>query len=93
MKRMAELQQQEEEECSQEEMVSRFERERSESIPTGTCWRSFAGSALTEGDSLPLCPVQRWCEELRLTCCCVWWWIPSSDMRTLHPEESSLPPP
>lgn len=37
MKRMVELQQQqEEEECTQEEMVTRFERERSESIPTGT---------------------------------------------------------
>lgn len=37
MKRMAELQQQqEEEECTQEEMVTRFERQRSESIPTGT---------------------------------------------------------
>lgn len=35
MKRMVELQQQEEE-CTQEEMVTRFERERSESIPTGT---------------------------------------------------------
>ncbi|XP_038822819.1 sestrin-2 [Salvelinus namaycush] len=35
MKRMVELQQQEEE-CSQEEMITRFERERSESIPTGT---------------------------------------------------------
>lgn len=36
MKRMVELQQQqEEEECTQEEMVTRFERERSESIPTG----------------------------------------------------------
>ncbi|XP_034016854.1 sestrin-2 isoform X2 [Thalassophryne amazonica] len=35
MKKMVELQkQQEEEECSQEEMVTRFERERSESIPT-----------------------------------------------------------
>ncbi|XP_061598587.1 sestrin-2 isoform X1 [Cololabis saira] len=34
MKRMVELQQQQEEECTQEEMVSRFERERSESIPT-----------------------------------------------------------
>ena len=34
MKRMVELQQQEEE-CTQEEMVTRFERERSESIPTG----------------------------------------------------------
>ncbi|XP_026156311.1 sestrin-2 isoform X2 [Mastacembelus armatus] len=37
MKRMVELQQQregEEEECTQEEMVTRFERERSESIPT-----------------------------------------------------------
>ncbi|XP_058475900.1 sestrin-2 isoform X1 [Solea solea] len=33
MKRMVELQQQEEE-CTQEEMVTRFERERSESIPT-----------------------------------------------------------
>lgn len=33
MKRMVELQQ--EEECTQEEMVTRFERERSESIPTG----------------------------------------------------------
>ncbi|XP_029603776.1 sestrin-2 isoform X18 [Salmo trutta] len=33
MKRMVELQQQEEE-CSQEEMITRFERERSESIPT-----------------------------------------------------------
>lgn len=28
--------QQQEEECTQEEMVTRFERERSESIPTGT---------------------------------------------------------
>lgn len=36
MKRMVELQQQEEEECTQEEMVTRFERQRSESIPTGT---------------------------------------------------------
>ena len=36
MKRMVELQQQQEEECTQEEMVTRFERERSESIPTGT---------------------------------------------------------
>ncbi len=37
MKRMVELQQQqEEEECTQEEMVTRFERERSESIPTGS---------------------------------------------------------
>lgn len=37
MKRMVELQQQqEEEEHTQEEMVTRFERERSESIPTGT---------------------------------------------------------
>lgn len=35
MQRMVELQQQEEE-CTQEEMVTRFERERSESIPTGT---------------------------------------------------------
>lgn len=35
MKRMVELQQQQEEECTQEEMVTRFERERSESIPTG----------------------------------------------------------
>lgn len=35
MKRMVELQQQEEE-CTQEEMVTRFEKERSESIPTGT---------------------------------------------------------
>ena len=35
MKRMVELQQQVEE-CSQEEMITRFERERSESIPTGT---------------------------------------------------------
>lgn len=35
MKRMVELQQQEEE-CTQEEMVTRFERQRSESIPTGT---------------------------------------------------------
>ncbi|XP_029023041.1 sestrin-2 isoform X2 [Betta splendens] len=35
MKRMVELQQQQEdEECTQEEMVTRFERERSESIPT-----------------------------------------------------------
>lgn len=34
MKRMVELQQQEE--CTQEEMVTRFERERSESIPTST---------------------------------------------------------
>lgn len=34
MKRMVELQQQEEE-CTQEEMLTRFERERSESIPTG----------------------------------------------------------
>ncbi|XP_056876901.1 sestrin-2 isoform X1 [Takifugu flavidus] len=34
MKRMVELQQQEEEECTQEEMVTRFERQRSESIPT-----------------------------------------------------------
>ncbi|XP_029920067.1 sestrin-2 isoform X2 [Myripristis murdjan] len=34
MKRMVELQQQQEEECSQEEMLTRFERERSESIPT-----------------------------------------------------------
>ncbi|XP_072303623.1 sestrin-2 isoform X2 [Eucyclogobius newberryi] len=33
MKRMVELQQQEEE-CSQEEIITRFERERSESIPT-----------------------------------------------------------
>ncbi|CAL8371122.1 unnamed protein product [Boreogadus saida] len=33
MKRMAELQEQEEE-CTQEEMLTRFERERSESIPT-----------------------------------------------------------
>lgn len=36
MKRMVELQQQQEEERTQEEMVTRFERERSESIPTGT---------------------------------------------------------
>lgn len=36
MKRMVELQQQQEEECTQEEMVTRFERERSESIPTGS---------------------------------------------------------
>lgn len=35
MKRMVELQQQEEE-WTQEEMVTRFEKERSESIPTGT---------------------------------------------------------
>lgn len=36
MKRMVALQlQQQEEECTQEEMVTRFERERSESIPTG----------------------------------------------------------
>lgn len=35
MKRMVELQQQEEE-YTQEEMATRFERERSESIPTGT---------------------------------------------------------
>ena len=35
MKRMVELQEQEEE-CTQEEMLTRFERERSESIPTGT---------------------------------------------------------
>ncbi|XP_051926659.1 sestrin-2 [Hippocampus zosterae] len=34
MKRMVELQEQQEEECTQEEMVTRFERERSESIPT-----------------------------------------------------------
>ncbi|XP_045915165.1 sestrin-2 isoform X1 [Micropterus dolomieu] len=34
MKRMVELQQQQEEERTQEEMVTRFERERSESIPT-----------------------------------------------------------
>ncbi|KAM8840289.1 sestrin-2 isoform 2-T2 [Spinachia spinachia] len=34
MQRMVELQQQQEEECTQEEMVTRFERERSESIPT-----------------------------------------------------------
>ncbi|XP_029369750.1 sestrin-2 [Echeneis naucrates] len=34
MKRMVELQQQQEEDCTQEEMVTRFERERSESIPT-----------------------------------------------------------
>ena len=36
MQRMVELQQQQEEECTQEEMVTRFERERSVSIPTGT---------------------------------------------------------
>ncbi|XP_068188549.1 sestrin-2 isoform X2 [Antennarius striatus] len=40
MKRMAELQQQQEEECTQEEMVTRFERERSESIPTAVVWEA-----------------------------------------------------
>ncbi|XP_046874875.1 sestrin-2 isoform X1 [Hypomesus transpacificus] len=34
LRRMEELQQQVEEECSQEELITRFERERSESIPT-----------------------------------------------------------
>ena len=43
LRRMEELQQQVEEECSQEELITRFERERSESIPTG-----MAGLSVTQ---------------------------------------------
>lgn len=56
MKRMVELQQQQEEECTQEEMVTRFERERSESIPTGTDLTAYPCITLSPVDSpLPLC--------------------------------------
>lgn len=62
MKKMVELQQQQEEECTQEEMVTRFERERSESIPTGS---NMPANVLSSCHSL----LHSLVEICSLTCC------------------------